>query len=188
MFVCLLLRLPSFFGFLLDHRSSLCLNNHHWFSDVRCIALLTECSSVCNALQVFISRVSLSSWWRYWCNLLFCLRCNAHAHVFFGYVWCVVHMHRAGQAASQSCVALAVGSIPHRVAYRSGLVPNSDRLQYSCTWSGLQEWPWCTVGSQPNPRLCLASLIWQLVVFRIMHSFFMLRCVMYRLCGHYATS
>jgi hypothetical protein len=95
-----------------------------------------------------------------------------HAHLFFGYVWCVVHMHRAGQAASQSCVALAVGSIPHRVAYRSGLVPNSDRLQYSCTWSGLQEWPWCTVGSQPNPRLCLESLIWQLVVFRIMHSFF----------------
>jgi hypothetical protein len=54
-----------------------------------------------------------------------------HAHLFFGYVLCVVHMHRAGQAASQSCVTLAVGSIPHRVAYRSGLVQNSDRVQYS---------------------------------------------------------
>ena len=54
-----------------------------------------------------------------------------HAHLFFGYVLCVVHMHRAGQAASQSCVALVVGSIPHRVAYRSGLVQNSDLVQYA---------------------------------------------------------
>ena len=54
-----------------------------------------------------------------------------HAHLFSVFVWSVVHMHRAGQAASQYCVVPAVGSIPHRVAYSSDLVPNSELVQYS---------------------------------------------------------
>ena len=59
------------------------------------------------------------------------LLCKVHAYYSLVICVCVVDMHRAGQAASQSCVALVVGSIPHRVAYRSGLVQNSDLVQYA---------------------------------------------------------
>ena len=54
----------------------------------------------------------------------------------------------------------------------------------------LQEWPcaelrpgviriWFTVSFQHNPRIFLESLIRESLLFRIMHSFFMLRCVIY---------
>ena len=62
---------------------------------------------------------------------MLCLLCKVHAYNSLVICVCVVDMHRAGQAASQSCVALVVGSIPHRVAYRSGLVQNSDLVQYA---------------------------------------------------------
>jgi hypothetical protein len=112
--------------------ASLCLNKHHWFSDVRCISLHTEYTS---RLQ-FTSSLHLTCFYVlsfehidesvcFVCVVMF------HAHLFSVYVWSVVHMHRAGQAASQYCVVPAVGSIPHRVAYSSDLVPNSELVQYS---------------------------------------------------------
>ena len=87
---------------------------------------------VCNSRRVFISRVSMFlSFEHIDETVCFVYVVMFHAHLFSVYVWSVVHMHRAGQAASQYCVVPAVGSIPHRVAYSSDLVPNSELVQYS---------------------------------------------------------
>ena len=87
---------------------------------------------VCNSRRVFISRVSMFlSFEHIDETVCFVYVVMFHAHLFSVYVWSVVHMHRAGQAASQYCVVPVVGSIPHRVAYRSGFVQNSDLVQYA---------------------------------------------------------
>jgi hypothetical protein len=116
---------------------------------------------------------------RYWCNCLLCSCCRVSCTPI---LWlCVVCCSHASRR--PGCFA---------VLCRSRCWIHSS----SCS---LQEWPcaelrpgailiWCTVGSQHNPRTFLGSLLRESLIFRIMHSSFMLRCVMYRLCVHYVSS
>jgi hypothetical protein len=133
---------------------------------------------VCNSLQVFISRVSLSCCSTILMQLFVCLRCNVScAPILWLCVVCCSHASRR-----PGCFAVLCRS-------RCGNHSSSCSLQH---WPCAELRPGailisCTVGSQHNLSIVFDSLIRESLKSRIMHSSFMRRCVMYRLCVHYAS-